>query len=152
MRTPHPPDRQETPRKRRLHLRADHKRTWPAHTDGDRVIRASPPSGEQGSEARIRTVTVRIPTPYLWMRPETDSHPYKFGPRGNNCDTDLTQFAFVPIVMLQAMSAYVLYTFEEDDAKCFMKLFSEINDEITRIYGLGEDLISIHARGAVNFQ
>jgi hypothetical protein len=49
--------------------------------------------------------------------------------------------------MLQAMSAYVRHAFEEDDAECFLKVFSGIDDEITRIYG---DAMKIHDKRAAS--
>jgi hypothetical protein len=47
LRTPRPPARSETQHRRSPHLRADKTRSQPARTDGDRAIRASPPSGEK---------------------------------------------------------------------------------------------------------
>jgi hypothetical protein len=41
---------------------------------------------------------------------------------------------FIPLIMLHAMSAYVGYTLEDDEAKAMQKYFEITSEEIMRIY------------------
>lgn len=77
---------------------------------------------------------------YHYLEEKDGRDPFKFAPRGHDCATHINQFMFVPLIMLHAMSAYVTYTLNEDEAKAMQNIFESTSEEIMRVYGeAGED-------------
>jgi hypothetical protein len=59
---------------------------------------------------------------------------FQFGPKGH-CDTDLAQYVFVALIVIEAMNAYVEYMFEDSgDTAAFVKVFESAEAEIHKIY------------------
>lgn len=55
-------------------------------------------------------------------------------PRDAHCATHVNQYVYIPIVVLDAMSAFVAHTFEEcDDRTEVLRLFKSTEDEIFKI-------------------
>lgn len=58
-----------------------------------------------------------------------------FRPRDHDCETDVNQYAFIPLILLEVLGAFTGYIVEEtEEAKEFSALFASIKDEIWKIY------------------
>jgi Family of unknown function (DUF5677) len=65
---------------------------------------------------------------------------FAFGPSVDPCDTHINQFMFVPLIVLDAMSAFVRHTLKGTEAEEFCKLLASTQEEIMRVYmEAGED-------------
>ncbi len=65
---------------------------------------------------------------------------FAFRPRSNPCVTHINQFMFVPLMVLDAMKAFVRHTVDGDDAEALCKLLASTEEEIERVYmEAGED-------------
>jgi hypothetical protein len=57
----------------------------------------------------------------------------QFSPKGH-CDTDLGQYAFVALIVIEAMKAYVEWVFEDSgDKAAFVNVFQSVGVEIAKI-------------------
>ena len=56
-------------------------------------------------------------------------------PRDHNCPTHINQYAYVPLVVLDSIAAYVRYVcIESEDAKGMSKLIEAVSEEIQYIF------------------
>lgn len=70
-----------------------------------------------------------------YLEEREDQPQYSFQPRGRDCDTSFNQFAFVPLMVLTAMTAYVQHVLKDpSDTKPFIQLFEATEAELMRIY------------------
>ncbi len=64
------------------------------------------------------------------------------GPRDHDCDTHVNQYVYIPLVVLDAMSAFCLFVFEDSaDSKVLTDMLESIADEIFKINSevIGDD-------------
>jgi hypothetical protein len=72
---------------------------------------------------------------YLYyLQKESNQGPYKYGPRGHDCDTHLNQYAFVPRIVLRAMKSYVFYMLQDVEANALRDAFHFIDDKIEQLF------------------
>jgi uncharacterized protein DUF5677 len=69
-----------------------------------------------------------------YLEEEVGKPEFSFRPRGHDCETNFNQFAFVPLMVLQALSAYVQFAFEEPEGRAFVELFESTELELMRLY------------------
>lgn len=75
---------------------------------------------------------------YLEKRDEAGA--FAFDPSPDPCETHINQFMFVPLIVLDAMRAFVRHTLEGIEAEELCKLFASTQEEIMRVYmEAGED-------------
>jgi hypothetical protein len=67
---------------------------------------------------------------------ERDGAPnFIFQPRAHDCETHINQYMFVPRIVLDAMTAYVQFAFNESlEVKAFVDLFESTETELMRVY------------------
>jgi hypothetical protein len=71
---------------------------------------------------------------FHYLEEQEGKQPFRFAPRGHDCDTHINQFMFVPQIMLHAMSSYARYLLTEVEAETLVRGFSSIEDEIMEAY------------------
>ncbi len=70
----------------------------------------------------------------------------EFYPRDNNCETNPNQFVITPLLVLEALKAFITFVIEKEDAVEILNLLESIKEEIVEIHHLmvGNDFQSVN--------
>lgn len=77
---------------------------------------------------------------YLEEREAQEGKPEltKFQPRGHDCSMHINQYMFIPVIVLDTLSAYVGYALQQEEAEVLEKLFADTQQEVLDAYFASE--------------